>query len=105
MGCAVAAGQGPGSDGLRVEVKVAGGVHYVGQGFEMRVGVVARGQRPEVDPPAIAGADVWLIRNELGPISVSGIGAVVGEANVFVSRFRVVPRRAGTLEVPSIRRG
>ncbi len=102
-----ARGQGadpnPDSDALRVKVEVAGGVHYVGQGFELGVGVVGAGQRPEVDPPTIAGADVWLIRNELKPISVSSIGSVVGESNVFVSRFRVVPRRAGTLEVPSIR--
>ena len=86
-----------------MQVEVAGGVHHVGQGIELRVGVVARGQRPELDPPAIAGADVWLIRNELKPLSVSGIGSMTVEANAFVSRFRVVPRRAGTLEVPSIR--
>jgi hypothetical protein len=102
LGCA-AEGQESGSDGLRVEVEVAGGVHYVGQGFELVVGVVGAGHRPEVDPPAIAGADVWLIRNELRPISVSGIGSVVGESNVFVSRFRVVPRRAGALEIPPVR--
>ena len=28
---------------------------------------------------------------------------MVAESNLFVSRFRVVPRRAGTLEIPSIR--
>jgi hypothetical protein len=103
----VAAARRQGSDGdpdaLRIDVKVAGGAHYVGQGFELVVGVVGAGERPEVAPPAIAGADVWLIRHGLRPISVSGIGAVVGESNVFVSRFRVVPRRAGTLEIPSIR--
>jgi hypothetical protein len=93
----------PASDALRVEVEVGGNVHYVGQGFELGVGVLGAGQRPEVTPPAIAGADVWLIRTDLKPISVSGIGSVVGESNVFVSRFRVVPRRAGTLEIPSVR--
>lgn len=92
------------SEGLRVEVEVARGVHHVGQGFELGVAVVGAGRRPEVDPPTVAGADVWMIRNnEIRPISVSGIGGVVGESNVFVSRFRVVPRRAGTLEIPSIR--
>ena len=103
LGHRVAAAQEPDPDALRMQVEVAGGVHHVGQGIELRVGVVARGQRPELDPPAIAGADVWLIRNELKPLSVSGIGSMTVEANAFVSRFRVVPRRAGTLEVPSIR--
>ena len=28
---------------------------------------------------------------------------MVGQSNVFVSRYRVVPRRAGTLRIPSIR--
>jgi hypothetical protein len=106
-GGAEVSGQGPDlgsdSDALRVRIEVVGGTHYVGQGFELGVAVMGAGQRPEVAPPAIAGADVWLIRNELRPISISGIGAVVGESNIFVSRFRVVPRRAGTLEIPSIR--
>jgi hypothetical protein len=92
------------SAAMRVEVEVAAGPHYVGQGFELGVAVVGAGRRPEVDPPAIVGADVWLIRNnELRPISVGGIGSVVGESNVFVSRYRIVPRRAGTLQIPSIR--
>jgi hypothetical protein len=105
LGCASVRGQERDldPDALRVQVQVAGGPYYVGQGFELAVGVVGAGQRPEISPPAIAGADVWLIRNELRPISVSGIGSVVGESNMFVSRFRVVPRRAGTLEIPSVR--
>ena len=103
MGAGVAAGQESDPDALRVEVKVEGGVHYVGQGIELRVGVVARGIRPELDPPVIAGAEVWPIGTDLKPISVSGIGSVIAETNAFVNRFRIVPRRAGTLEVPSIR--
>ena len=104
LGVAAVAAQATRSDALRVQIEVAAGTHYVGQGFELGVGVVGAGRRPEVDPPAIVGADVWLIRNnELKPISVSGIGSIVGQSNVFVSRYRVVPRRAGTLEIPSIR--
>lgn len=95
--------RGARADDLRVEVEVAGGVHHVGEGFELGVAVVGADRRPEVDVPPIAGADVWLIRNELRPISVGAIGAVVGSSNVFVSRYRVLARRAGTLEVPSIR--
>ncbi len=102
-GPGMAAGQESDPDAMRVEVEVEGGVHYVGQGIELRVGVVARGIRPELDPPVIAGAEVWPIGTGLKPISVSGIGSVMAETNVFVNRFRIVPRRAGTLEVPSIR--
>ncbi len=103
MGPVMAAGQEVDPEAMRVQVDVDGGVHYVGQGIELRVGVVASGIRPDVDPPVIAGADVWPIGTDLKPISVSGIGSVMAETNVFVSRFRIVPRRAGTLEVPSIR--
>src|SRR5262249_26371812 len=35
------------------------------------------------------------------PISSSGIGNVVFEQMAFVSRFRIVPRRAGTLLIPA----
>ena len=84
-------------------MQVASGAHYVGQGFELQVGIVGATQRPEVDRPAIDRADVWLIDKDLKPISVSGIGGMVAESNVFVSRFRVVARRPGTLEIPSIR--
>ena len=87
---------------LRVEV--SSGAHYVGQAIELRVGVVGAGQRPEVDRPTIGGADVWLIDNSgLKPISVSGIGGMASESNLFVSRFCVVPRRSGPLEIPAIR--
>jgi hypothetical protein len=103
LGSAAAWGQATDPDALRVEVEVAGGVHYVGQGFEMGVGVVGAGRRPEVEAPAIAGADVWLIRTDFKPLSVTGIGSMVGQSNVFVSRYRVVPRRAGTLQLPAIR--
>jgi hypothetical protein len=101
---AIVAAQASQPEAMRVEVEVAGGVHYVGQAFDLRVAVVAEGRRPEVDPPAIVNADVWQFRNnELKPISVSAIGSAVGESNLFVSRYRVVPRRAGALEIPSIR--
>jgi hypothetical protein len=101
--CRPAAAQEADPEALRVEAQLAGGVHYVGQGFELQLGVVARGRRPEVEPPSIAGADVWLVRNELKPVTVSGIGRTITGTNVYISRFRIVPRRAGALEVPSIK--
>jgi len=74
----------------------------VGQGFELGVGVVASGQRPKIDPPRIDGALVWTIGTELKPISATGIGSIVDAENLFVIRFRVVARRPGTVEIPSI---
>ena len=89
---------------IRVEARAAGGVHRVGQGFEGLLAVTGADRRPEVGTPTIEGADAWISRNnELRPISVTGIGGVMGGSNVFVSRLRVVPRRAGTLRIPSIR--
>ena len=104
LGGAAVAAQATRSEALRVQVDAAPGPHHVGEGFELVVRVAGEGRRPEVDLPKIAGADVWLIRNnEWKPISVSGIGSVVGQSNLFLSRYRVVPRRAGTLEIPSVR--
>src|SRR5205085_12512204 len=96
-----AAAQDP--DALRVRVEVASGPYFVGEGFELRVGVVAAGQRPQVEPFRIADAEVWPIGTDLKPISASGIGATVSQANLFISRFRVVARRPGRLEIPAIR--
>jgi hypothetical protein len=94
------AGQDP--DPLRVRVELEPGPQYVGQGFELRASVVAAGRRPKVDPPSIDGAVVWTIGTELKPISSTGIGSIQGGENLFVSRFRVVARRPGTLVIPSV---
>ncbi len=91
------------SDDLRIRVEVAPGIHFVGQAMEVIVGVVGADQRPEVDPPSIAGAEIWPIDNGLKPLSISGIGGTMSESNLFVSRFCVVPRRSGPLEIPAIR--
>jgi hypothetical protein len=101
LGCVGATGQD--SEELSVRVKVAAGAHFVGEGFELQVGVVGAGRRPQVDRPMLKEADVWLIENDLAPISASGIGEMVAESNLFVYRFRVVARRPGTLEIPVIR--
>ena len=100
---AVGAVRGQESEELSIRVKASRGPHFVGKGLEVQVGVVGAQQRPEVDRPSIRDADVWPIGTDLQPISASGIGGMVAETNLFVSRFRVVPRRAGTLEIPSIR--
>jgi len=93
---------GQNSESLRVRVGVARGPHFVGQGFELELGVTAGADRPKVELPRIAGARAWLIGTDLKPIATSGIGAVIAQSNLFLSRFRVVASRSGTLEIPSI---
>jgi hypothetical protein len=85
-----------------VLVETAPGSHFAGQAFELQAGVVAGAERPRVEPPRIAGARVWPIGTGLKPIVSSGIGTVVAQQNLFLSQFRVVPGRAGTLEIPPI---
>jgi hypothetical protein len=96
----VVAGQGSGSVAVRCEV--GPGPYFVGQGFELRVGVVAGAQRPKIDPPRIVGARAWMIDTEVRPITATGIGSKVMRENLFVVRFRVLASRAGALEVPAI---
>lgn len=92
-----------GSGPLSVRTEVAPGPFFVGQGFELRIGVVAGGQRPKINPPRIAGARTWLIGTEVRPISSGRIGSVAVRENLFVTRFRVVPARSGMLEIPAVR--
>jgi hypothetical protein len=94
---------GQGGEPLEVRAQVAPGVRYMGQTIMVQVGVVAEGERPEVAPPKIAGADLTLAGTSFRPISASGIGDFVRERNQFLSRFRLVPHRAGTLEIPPFR--
>jgi hypothetical protein len=93
---------GRGPESLRVRVGVAPGPHFVGQGIELEVGVVAGAERPKVEQPRIAAARVWLSGTGLKPIATSGIGAVVAQQNLFLSRFRLVASRPGTLDIPPI---
>ena len=91
------------SDGaLRVQADVGRGPHFVGQGLEIRIAVEGLHKEPRIDLPPIPSADAWLIATDKRPITRSQIGSIVGEENLFVTRIRVVPRRAGTLQVPSI---
>ena len=96
------AGVSRASDALSVRSEVGPGPYFVGQGFELRIGVVAGSQRPKIDPPRIAGARTWKIGTERRPITSSHIGSVVAHESLLLTRFRVVPERAGTLEIPAI---
>jgi hypothetical protein len=90
------------SEPLRVEAKVDPGPYFVGQGIELRVRVVGRGRRPEISIPAIPDASAWTIGTEVRPISRSEIGSIVAEENLLETRIRVVARRPGKLQIPSI---
>ena len=87
---------------LVVRVQVPRGPYYVGESIELDVGVVGRDQRPKVEVPAIKNADVWTVNTSFKPISATGIGTSISVENLFVTRLRIIPRRAGLLEIPPI---
>jgi hypothetical protein len=87
-------------DHLRVDARVAKDAYYVGQAIEVRVGVVAAGERPQLAVPKVDDAAIEVIDTAFRPVGVSGIGDVVSETNVFVTRYRVTPGRAGPLVIP-----
>src|SRR4051794_8308882 len=74
---------------LRVRAEVEPGPYYVGEGFELTVGVNARDQRPELELPAIRNADIRAIGTAFRPLSATGIGRVVSSENFFVTRLRI----------------
>jgi hypothetical protein len=89
-------------DDLQVRVDVAAGPYLVGQGIDMRVAVVARDQRPTLELPAPDDAKLWTVDTSFKPISVNSVGSNVSGENLFLTRLRLVPRRAGTLEIPPV---
>lgn len=90
-------------DPLRAQADIGRGPYFVGQGFELRISVVAKRERPTIDLPSISNVSAWPISTDVKPISRSVIGSVGGEENQFLTRFRLVPRHSGTLQIPSIR--
>jgi hypothetical protein len=90
------------TDPLRVQVEVAPGPYHAGQAIELVVGVIAKGKKPKIDPPKINGARAWMISTESTPISSTGIGSVMTREYQYVVKFRVLPARAGPLEIPAI---
>jgi BatD DUF11 like domain len=87
---------------LAVRVQVARGPYYVGESIELDVNVVGRDQRPKVEVPAIKNADVWTVTTSFKPLSATGIGTSISVENLFVTRLRIMTRRAGLLEIPPI---
>ena len=85
---------------LRVDARVAKETYHVGQAIEVRVGVVAEGERPRIALPTIDGAEVEAVDTLFRPVGASGIGEVTSETNVFITRYRVSPTRPGLLTIP-----
>jgi hypothetical protein len=90
------------TDPIPVEAQVPARTYYVGQSIELRIGVLAGSERPRIVAPQVAGAEVTPRGTGLKPIASSAIGDSIAERNVFLARFRLVPRRAGVLEVPPV---
>jgi hypothetical protein len=51
----------------------------------------------------VPGADIWPIETDVRPLTATGIGATIAQENLFLTRFRLVPRKAGELDIPPIR--
>lgn len=88
---------------LRIKLQLAKGPYYVGQGIILTAGVVGEADRPKVEAPKIPDAEVWPIETDVKPLTATGIGETVAQENLFLTRFRLVPRKAGKIEVPSVR--
>ena len=89
--------------GLDVAAKLQAKRAYVGQGVEVQAAVVAGPDRPNIEPPKLLGADLTFIGHETQAISVSAIGDQVNERTVHRFRYRLLPRKAGTIVIPPFR--
>ena len=85
---------------LTVAAKLQSKSAYVGQAVELQAAVVAGTERPRIEPPKIIGADLAFIGQETQAISVSAIGDQVNEQTVHRFRYRLVPRKVGTIVIP-----
>ncbi len=81
---------GEGKDSIRIEARLSAGPYYVGQEVEFTLKVEAGGERPNVVPYQIAGADV------------AAVGADDPGREVHRFAFRIIPRRTGTLIIPAV---
>jgi hypothetical protein len=74
----------------------------VGEGIEVAVGVPAHDQRPALELPQLRQAEIWTAETSFQPLSASRIGPIQSGENVYYTRLRIVPRKAGPLEIPPI---
>jgi hypothetical protein len=88
-------------DPLQVRVDLPRKRVYVGQALEIRVGVAAEGMRPAVSFVRSDAFDPVRVREEFVPLGESKIGNDLNQKNLFITRYRLIPRSAGRLVVPS----
>jgi len=87
---------------LTVLAGVRSAFYYVGQSVDLSIGVVAGLQRPLICMPNVPGADVTFVGTDIKPLSTSAIGDAVFETNLYRTRYRLIPRRPGTLKIPAV---
>jgi hypothetical protein len=94
-----AAGQAGGS--IEGSVRVVGGPpYYVGQAIEVRVGSAGGVEPPKVTAPRPTQGTLTYLTGRSTLAGASRIGDVTDERYSHVFRYRLVPTRAGVLEVP-----
>jgi hypothetical protein len=88
---------------MQVHVSLERGPFYLGQRIQLAVSATAGRERPEILAPTLdpTSAVLALEGTAFQPIMTSAIGDVVTETNRYTFRFRIVPRRAGRLEIPA----
>lgn len=80
---------------------VGPGPFFVGQEVLVQVTAVGGSERPEIDAPTVAGASLAPAGGAIRPLTASAIGDLtLNESNAFISAFRLVPERPGTLAIP-----
>lgn len=85
---------------LRPAIQLTTTTPYLGQAIEVRVGVVAGAEPPRVSPPRNGDLAIVPIGTDLRQVASSAIGDFVDEKVRHIARFRVVPLRAGPVDLP-----
>ncbi|WP_165231200.1 BatD family protein [Aquisphaera insulae] len=103
----LATGQPPGAAAdegppLQLRIEAERGPHYVGQGIELGVAVTGRDERPVLELPPLRDARILSAGNSVRAVSSSSIGRLETGENLFLTRLRVIPAKAGPLEIPAI---
>jgi hypothetical protein len=76
------------------------GPYYVGQAIELRVSVIAGGERPTLVPPRLDHADLVATGTRLRQLDSSAIGRAVSETIQYIYNYRLIARQSGTLSIP-----
>ncbi len=90
------------ADELRVRVQADPGPHYQGQAIDLAVLIRGENERPAIELPHLDHAEISMAGTSFQPVSASSIGGQNTSENTFITRLRVVARRAGVLEIPPV---